>query len=434
MDFKEFFKESVVSIKKDRLDPNVFNMAESGDPILNQAIRKQIEMGIEEIKTLLMIKEVYIVGSILTKRYDKDSDIDVTVLAYEEDLVGEQGPIIAERLFALLRLINGHLAIGTTHPINYYVTHKFDEENFDGIYNLASDTWVKKPKESDFDEKKGFKRFEELVAKVDVQTGKLIRDIVDIRELEDVSKEGLLNLQGKLQRKVNEINLLVDELIAFRKDIKTKRNLAFDKPMTPEEIREYGSKNNLPENITYKLFQKYYYWNLINELENILKNRDDGTHYISKINKAIADMVENNESTTFENFWRLDERWDKMKMGTVDWLNPKSKGSYIKRKYRTNIPVRSKYVSQVPKGDLEKPGGVKLISISQKIVNTAKKHNSGIWRITPLQAQEIAQQYHFNLPNRKKPIKHLGSTGIILWRKDSQTYMLIKNKSLSHKI
>ena len=69
---------------------------------------------------------------------------------------------------------------------------------------------------------------------------------------------------------------------------------------------------------------------------------------------------------------------------------------------------------------------VTLTPRSDRIIAIAKKANSGIWKITKLQAVEIANKYNFYVPNSKAPTKHLGSTGILLWVRNDGEYFLFK--------
>lgn len=59
----------------------------------------------------------------------------------------------------------------------------------------------------------------------------------------------------------------------------------------------------------------------------------------------------------------------------------------------------------------------KGIMVGQQILNKAKDADSGIWEISLPVAYAIAQKYRFNIPNAKKKIKHLGSTGIVMYFK-----------------
>ena len=83
----------------------------------------------------------------------------------------------------------------------------------------------------------------------------------------------------------------MNELINAYHDTKKLRHMAFDRFMTPQEIQIYGSKNRLPENILYKLLEKYYYIKFINKIESILdeKNALDLSD-VPRVNKAMSDL------------------------------------------------------------------------------------------------------------------------------------------------
>ena len=52
-----------------------------------------------------------------------------------------------------------------------------------------------------------------------------------------------------------------------------KEDPAFDKDMTPDEIKTYSIKNRLPANVVYKMLEKYHYLKLLKKCKKIL---DDG--------------------------------------------------------------------------------------------------------------------------------------------------------------
>ena len=63
---------------------------------------------------------------------------------------------------------------------------------------------------------------------------------------------------------------------------------------------------------------------------------------------------------------------------------------------------------------------------ARRILNIAKKAESGIWKISKRQVLEIGSKYKFNIPTVTKRVKHLGSTGIVMWRKNKDAYYLVK--------
>lgn len=63
---------------------------------------------------------------------------------------------------------------------------------------------------------------------------------------------------------------------------------------------------------------------------------------------------------------------------------------------------------------------------AKKVLIIAKKATSGIWKLTGTQVIEIASKYHFNIPGPTQRVRHLGSTGILMWRKGPKDYYLVK--------
>lgn len=94
---------------------------------------------------------------------------------------------------------------------------------------------------------------------------------------------------------------------------------------------------------------------------------------------------------------------------------------------------------QIPKVHQHGPGGVSLgflqgrrdiLPMTQKLLDVAKSAQEGIWRVSWVQALELADKYHINMPNKYDRSKKLGKTTILLWRKAPGVYFLVKNKRL----
>ena len=63
---------------------------------------------------------------------------------------------------------------------------------------------------------------------------------------------------------------------------------------------------------------------------------------------------------------------------------------------------------------------------AQNVLDNAKKASSGTWKLSNRQVQELSGKYKFNIPTDKKRTKHLGSTGILMWRKNQKEFYLVK--------
>ena len=278
------FKESVVNISRDSLDETVFQYREMGLPILRDAIKLQIIKDVDQIRTVAPVVNFILIGSILTKNYEKTCDIDVSVQV-DPEVIDE---ISTADLMHLLTQLNGRYAIGTTHPINYYIiTHEFDTDKAEAVYDIINEKWIKAPQDYDPDIEKWVVKVRDTLSSIDVATGELRRDLIDLNELKQLNTKDIKKLKLLMKQKLYQIEELLNRLVNTYKDIKTMRHMAFDRFMTPQEIQLYGSQNKLPENILYKLLEKYYYIKFIKKLESILDENDaldlTDAHRIQKI-------------------------------------------------------------------------------------------------------------------------------------------------------
>jgi hypothetical protein len=66
------------------------------------------------------------------------------------------------------------------------------------------------------------------------------------------------------------------------------------------------------------------------------------------------------------------------------------------------------------------------LSTAENVLKTAKNASSGAWKLSPLQVKEIASKYKFIIPEKIGDSKHLGSTGILMWRKSAKDFYLVK--------
>jgi hypothetical protein len=284
--FSEFIKESIIDIPKQSLDATVFDFYDDKLPTLKTGIRVQIAKDIDRIEEIVPVRRFYMVGSILSRHYNKDCDIDITVDVYEKNV----NDILETKLLKFINELNGSLAIGTTHPINYYINvsdDEIDEHRYDAIYDIINQRWIKQTKDLDINIGKYLKKFQDVVSRIDLVTAKLRRDIIDFKELTTFNKDEIKNLKQMLQSKIYEINKDIEKLVDFKKTIKKKREEDFTRPLSPDEIEKFQSRNKLPSNVIYKLLEKYYYWDFIKRLEKILEDDEKiDIKDIEKISKA----------------------------------------------------------------------------------------------------------------------------------------------------
>jgi hypothetical protein len=156
-------------------------------------------------------------------------------------------------------------------------------------------------------------------------------------------------------------------------------------------------------------------------------------------------LVNNNGS--FMELTALDEEWDIVNRGTEDILIHE-KSSFkrfsqdsrvdkkVKRAMKDKPQDQRKHHMKATRGvDRKNPNYVPMyrqienqstLPTADNVLKGAKSASSGAWKLSKRQVQEIAAKYKFNIPNAKKRSKHLGSTGIIMWRKTPKDYYLVK--------
>jgi predicted nucleotidyltransferase len=281
MRFKDFITESIIDIPRRTYAPGVFDNENTKEPKIKSEIIGMIMKQFTEFKKEYPILDYSLIGSILTKRYRDDADLDINILFDVPKEKQEEERIRLSKKYLSVKNpdnVQGKLIPGTKHPINYYfITDKktYDDQNkkADAVYDIGKNEFVKRPDEFTFDIDMYIKDFNRKVQEIDVIRGELKRDIIDYDELKDLTPNDILNLQDKINGKLEEIEDNIQQIIKIGDNIETDRRTAFDTDMTPDEIRIYGIKNRLPKNVIYKMLEKYHYLKFYKKCKQIL---DDG--------------------------------------------------------------------------------------------------------------------------------------------------------------
>ena len=274
MRFKDFIKESIIDIPRQRYAPGVFDNADTNNPKLKKSVRDIILNQIDKFSEKYPVKKYSLIGSILTKKYRDDADLDMNILF---DVPKEKQEEVRKELASSLRSINGKLVPGTKHPINYFVItdpelKKKNDAMADGVFDIDENEFVRRPTEDTFDSEKYEADFQAKVKEIDVVKGELARDIIDYEELKDLTADDVLNLQARVNSKLDEIEDSIEVLVDIGDDVVKQRQSAFNDDMSPEEIRQFGKKHKLPKNIIYKYLEKYHYLKFYKKCKDILED------------------------------------------------------------------------------------------------------------------------------------------------------------------
>ena len=275
------FKESIIDIPRRTYAKPVFDDADTPNPKIKDSVKKQIADQLKEFESEYPVLKTSLIGSILTKRYRNDADLDINVLfdVPAEKQEDERLRLSKKYLSASNpNNIQGKLIPGSKHPINYYfITDKdtYDDQNkkADAVFDIETNEFIKKPEDFSFDISMYIKDFQKKVDELDVIKGELKRDIIDYRELEELEPNDILDLQDKVKDKLEEIEDSVEQIVKVGDGVDADRRAAFDKDMSPDEIQKFGIKNRLPKNVIYKMLEKYHYIKFYKKCKQIL---DDG--------------------------------------------------------------------------------------------------------------------------------------------------------------
>ncbi len=267
-------KDSIIDIPRQRYAPGIFDDADTDNPKLKKVVVDMILDQIDSFQEKYPVKKYSLIGSILTKKYRDDADLDINVLF---DVPEEDRETARKELASSLRDINGKLVPGTKHPVNYYVItdpelKKKNDAMADGVFDIDENEFIRKPTEDTFDPEKYEADFQKKVQEIDVVKGELARDIIDYEELKDLSTDDVLNLQDRINSKLDEIEDSIEVLVDIGDDVVKQRQSAYNDDMTPDEIRQFGKKHKLPKNIIYKYLEKYHYLKFYKKCKEVLED------------------------------------------------------------------------------------------------------------------------------------------------------------------
>ena len=293
--FKEF-NESIIDIPRKTYAPGVFDDEDTDNPKIKIDVLNMITAQFEEFEKEYPILDYSLIGSILTKRYRNDADLDINVLfdIPEEKREEERLRLSKKYLSAASPdSIQGKLIPGTKHPVNYYfITDKetYDDQNkkADAVFSIKGQKFVKRPEDFVFDKDMYMKDFQKKVDEIDLIKGELKRDIIDYDELKELTPDDIENLQSRVSKKLEEIEKGIKDIIDIGVELDTDRRAAFDRDMTPDEIKTYGIKNRLPKNVIYKMLEKYHYLKFYKKCKQILDDGEVSDDEIDSLKKEHA--------------------------------------------------------------------------------------------------------------------------------------------------
>ena len=123
MRFLKFLKESIIDIPRRTYAPAVFDEADTDNPKIKPSVKRQIDIQLKEFEQDYPIIKTGLIGSILTKKYRNDADLDINILFdVPADKQDEERTRLSKKYLSVSNPdnIQGKLIPGTKHPINFY--------------------------------------------------------------------------------------------------------------------------------------------------------------------------------------------------------------------------------------------------------------------------------------------------------------------------
>ena len=293
------FVESIIDIPRSTYAPGVFDNADTKDPKIKSSVMAMIDKQIKEFEKEYPVIEIGLIGSILTKRYRNDADLDINVLFDVPKDKQEDERLRLSKQFLSSKNpenIQGKLIPGTKHPVNYYIItdqETYDDQNkkADAVFDIKNNKFVKRPEDFTFDVNLYMKDFDKKVQEIDVIKGELKRDIIDYDELSELKPGDIKNLEKRIKSKLEEIEKDIQDIVDIGDTVDAERRAAFDTDMTPDEIRQYGIKNRLPKAVIYKMLEKYHYITFFKYLKNILADGEVSDDEIDSLKGGYVESV-----------------------------------------------------------------------------------------------------------------------------------------------
>ena len=169
-------KESIIDIPRSTYAPGVFDNADTKDPKIKSSVKAMIDKQVKDFEKEYPVLKISLIGSILTKRYRNDADLDINVLFDVPEEKQEDERLRLSKQFLSSKNpdnIQGKLIPGTKHPVNYYLItdqKTYDDQNkkADAVFDIENNKFVKRPEDFTFDVNLYLKDFERKVQEIDV--------------------------------------------------------------------------------------------------------------------------------------------------------------------------------------------------------------------------------------------------------------------------
>lgn len=303
--------ESIIDWTRSSLDPDIVGQTENGDYYVLPEVEVAIKDAIAQFYDIDELDEFFIKGSSLTYEWLPHKDIDIYMVdssLSDEKLDQVRQDIVRPFNKKYIKLLD------TDHPLEIYIDNAiFDTDKADVMWDLIKSEWIKEPRSVHANLPDYWDKFKETVDVYDNLSAELYRDVIDLELLqgllEDAYPEEKEQIRAELSEKLDEIEASLDEAGEEFQDILDLRHASFNKDVAEEYkemLKELQSRNLLPDNVIFKLAQRYFYLAFLKMLrdlgdseENTSSKIDDvkdvfkaKSRYLDKIGESLDIILE----------------------------------------------------------------------------------------------------------------------------------------------
>lgn len=224
-------------------------------------------MAEEEIPVHL--RRVILIGSITGYQYDEDADLDANVfvdLDTLSDNLGLEKELLIYEMRSKLKEVNGELYPGTSHPVNLFLSTEEGYPPADGIYDMFTDEWIKKPGHpGEIDPYSNLKdaidRAEQLAEKIDSKWGAAQRTKQEI----DRYPQSAPQIKRQYIRYLKSLKRILDNVVNERRetfDLARKQEIDPPQASVPNVVYKYLEYNGLLDHLheadkTLKVYEQH---------------------------------------------------------------------------------------------------------------------------------------------------------------------------------
>ena len=383
-------KESIIDIPRKTYAPAVFDKENTPNPVIKPSVISMIEKQLAEFEKDYPVLKYTLIGSILTKRYRKDADLDINILFdVPADKAEDERLRLSKKYLSSSNPdnIQGKLIPNTEHPVNYYFLtdeKTYDDQNgkADAVFDIKNQKFVKRPEDYVFDMELYLKDFNAKVHEIDILKGELKRDIIDYDELSELKPDEIKDLEKKVKEKLDEIEEGLKDLGDIYDVVDKERRNAFDTDMTPEQIKTFSIKNRLPKNVVYKMLEKFHYLTFLKKCKKIL---DDG----QVTDDEIKSLKKEETMKNFKQFLESKVKED-MTTGAVAGAGDDSETVpvHMDKEKKKRKEVLKKYESSIEESDAEWAKSLEKINKQKQLDNISDKDKETLMKIAALLDKE----------------------------------------------